>query len=95
MATAINSGFRAEILNPTVTDAAWLPVTLTDKANNLCIRFRAAVDLYVALDDAGTTYFTVPSGQSFTIDWYAGRDTPVYLKAASGTGVAEIFATYA
>lgn len=96
MAQAINSGYRAQIQNVSITDSAWAPVTFTDKVNNLCIRFRGEEgEVKVSLDDAGTNYFTIPNGQAFTMDWYVGKDTAVYLQAGVvASGVAEVFATF-
>lgn len=96
MATAINSGFRAEIFNLAVDNSAWTPLTVTDKINNICIRIReAAGDLKISLDAAGATYFTVPQGTCFTIDWYTNKETAIYIKASVATATAEIFVTYA
>jgi hypothetical protein len=96
MATAINSGFRTEIVNLAVDDTAWTPLTFTDKTNNLLVRMReTSGELKISLDATGATYFTIPQGQSITIDWYAGKETPIYIQATVASATAEIFATFA
>ena len=95
MATAINSGYKAEILNEAVDNTNWTPVTLSLRPNNILVKLREAGDILVSLDSLGATYITVPDGTSVTLDWNAGRvGDIIYLKASIAVGTAEMFVTY-
>jgi hypothetical protein len=94
MATATNSGYKAEILNVAVGTGTWTPVTLTLRPNNILVKLRESGSIKVSLDAAGATYVTVPDGTSMTLDWNAGRSGDIIYLEASVSGTAEIFVTY-
>jgi hypothetical protein len=94
MATAINSGYKAEIINLAVTSGGWTALTLPYRPNNLLLRLREVGDLKISLDASGTTYLTIKDGTSATLDWNPGRPDNVLWLQGSVSGTAEIFATY-
>lgn len=94
MAQAVNAGFSSEIVNLSVTDTGWTALTLTKAPNNLLLRFRTTGDLYVSLDAAGATYFTIKDGLSLTYDWSAGKITNILYLKGSVAGTVEAIVTY-
>lgn len=94
MAQAVNAGYKTEIVNLAVNNATYTALTLSERPNNLLIRFRDAGDLYVSLDSVGTNYFTIKDTFSLTYDWNAGRATDILFLKGSINGTAEIIVTY-
>jgi hypothetical protein len=94
MATPVNSGYASEIFNVSISAAGFVPVTFTKIPNNVLISSRGKIDMQVALDAAGTTYFTIPAGTSLTYDWNMGTKTNTLFLKSTGSDTAEIIATY-
>jgi len=95
MAQSINSGTEIEILNVALNTSTDVQVILTKKPNNILIRNRVATDdLYVRIADNASEYFTIPEGQSLTIDVGAKVFSPIWLRAETGTPDAEILVSY-
>lgn len=95
MSQSINVGFASEIVNLAVTDSSWTAIgPFSQQPNNMLLRLREDGDLYVSLDNAGTTYLTIPSGQSLTYDWNTGRKGNFLWLKGSIAGTAEIVITY-
>lgn len=95
MAQKVMMGENLEILNLAVTDSADTPVTFTQNINNMLIRCRTAdLDLQFRTSSGATEYFTIPTGQSLTVE--LGSRTPIagFVRSASGNADVEVLGMY-
>ena len=96
MAITINSGSTVEIQNLSLNASTDVAVTGVQekKLNNILVRSRQEADIQVRATNNATNYFTIPSGQSLTMDMGVRNDTPFYLRSATGIITAEVVITY-
>jgi len=95
MATSINSGRHLEIVNVACNSSDFVPLTLSHQSNNILIRAREEdCDLYIKTDPALTEYFTIPTGQSITLDWQVTVGIPLYIKSQLASANAEVISTF-
>lgn len=93
MSTTTNAGQGFRIWNFTLS-TSFQKIVLNQKVNSILIQCRTAVDIYIDEDNSGTDYFTIKAGSALTLDLSTRTLEPFSLKAASGTPVAEIIATF-
>lgn len=99
MATTVNSGVNFEIRNITLNSTTDTPVDFNVQVNSVVLKCRTAVDITIRRTSGGADYFTIPSGQSLTLD-AATLDNSLggyiycYARAATGTPVLEAIGTF-
>jgi len=94
MAQTINMGSNVEIVNYVLSDSADTAIELTNKTNNILIRNRNDGEIYYRTSNGASNYFTIPSGQSLTVELGAREQTAGYLRAGTSGHVAEILSQY-
>lgn len=100
MSATVNSGSDYEIRNITLSSTADTPIDFNNRfINSIFIKCRTAVDLYLRRLPSSANYITIPAGSSFTLDCAVsdqsqGGYIAGYLRAATGSPVAEILGTY-
>lgn len=94
MATTVNMGSRLEILNLTLSDSTDTAIELVNQTNNILIRNRSSGDIYFRVGDGDTEYFTIPAGQSLTVELGARQNVAGYLRAATNGHIAEVLSMF-
>lgn len=94
MAVIVNMGNNVEILNLTLNASTDVAIDFTVNINNILIRNRGSGDLQYRKNDNDAEYFTVPEGLSLTVELGARSTNAGYLRAGTGTPVAEVLGMY-
>lgn len=94
MATTTNMGTNVEILNLVLTTGADSEIRPTNKTNNVLIRNRGDGDIYYRVEQNASEYFTIPFGQSLTVELGARSNNAGWLRAETGGVIAEIISMY-
>ena len=84
MATITNSGYLGSISNTAIDGSTWTAVSIV--GNNCLIHSRAGTAIKISLSATGTPYFTIPAGQSLTLDASSNSKT-VYAQGAGADTV--------
>lgn len=101
MATVTTGGRYAKIVTLALTATDDTQVGFTESINTLIIKCRTGVDLQVRSSRNSPDYFTVPSGQSLTLDILGNINSlgvvdplNIWIRSATGSIVAEVLALY-
>lgn len=89
MSTSVNSGKDFFIWNYSVGTSD-TPIVLNQYVNSLLIRCRTAVALDLRESAGASTYFTIPSGTTLTLNLSTRSLTPFSLTSENGTVTVEI-----
>lgn len=100
MAVVTIGGTQPVVQTLTLSSGSDTQVGFFNNVNTVTIKARTAVDLQVRSSPNSSDYFTIPSGQSLSLDLMArvinGVTQPfnIWLRAATGSAVAEIIGLY-
>lgn len=94
MATTTNAGQLYEIRNITLNATTDTPIDFSQEINSIVIHCRTSVDLQLRKIANDANYFTIPAGNSFTLDVAYGNTIPCYMRSTSGSVVVEVLGSY-
>ncbi len=99
MPQVVIGGQDYEIRNITLSSTDDTEVDFNEQVNSVVIRCRTEVDMQFRKTDNNGNYFTIPAGSSLTLDVNVtdkaqGGFIFGFLRAASGTPVAEVIGIF-
>jgi hypothetical protein len=83
-------GVGLEVVNTTLNASTYVAIIFTNDTKSILCKSRTGMDIYAASSASPSTYFTISEGTVLGLDRATkGGGNAIFLKASSGTPVAE------